>query len=91
MVAYGIGLPPLIKRLKLAHTDIAQPWYVDDTGALCTLDNIGLYFNSLKRYGLGHGYYPEPSKSVVIVHLDNLAAGKYFGLCHGFKVCTGAR
>ena len=37
------------------------------------------------------GYYPEPSKKVFIVHLDNIKDRKRFGLCHGFHVCTGAR
>ena len=26
----------------------------------------------------------------MIMHQDNLEAGKRFGLCHGFKVCMGA-
>ena len=25
------------------------------------------------------------------MHLENIKAGKEFGACHGFKVCTGAR
>ena len=37
--------------------------------------NIGLYFNSLKLFSLGRGYYPEPSKSVLIIHPDNPEAG----------------
>ena len=42
-----------------------------------------------KKIDLGHGYYPEPSKSVQIVHTDNLSSGGYFGLCDEFKVCMG--
>ena len=42
MVVYGIGVIPLIKYLKSAYTDINQPWYVYDAGALSTFDNIGL-------------------------------------------------
>ena len=49
------------------------------------------YFDLLTRQGPGRGYYPEPSKGILIVHLDNLEAGKLFGARHGFKVCTGAR
>ena len=51
-------------------------------------DNIELYFNLLKHYGSGCGYYPKTSKSVLIVHPDNLETGNQFGLCHGFKVFT---
>ena len=38
MVTYGIGVLLLIKLLKAAYPDIAQPYYIDDVGALCTLD-----------------------------------------------------
>ena len=50
---------------------------------------IEFYFNSLKGLVSGHGYYPEPSKIVLIVHPDNLEAGKLFVLSRSFKVCTG--
>ena len=45
----------------------------------------------LERQGPGRGYYTKPSKSVLIVHPENLETRKYFGVCHNFKVCTGAR
>ena len=35
-------------------------------------------------------YFPEPSKSVLIVRPENLKAGKVFRDRHIFKVCTGA-
>ena len=56
-----------------------------------TFTRIETYFDSLKRQGPGQGYYPEPSKSVLIVRPENPEAGKVFGARHGFKVCTGAR
>ena len=42
MVAYGIGILPLIKNLKAEFTDVTQPWYADDAGALgkCGLDPL---------------------------------------------------
>ena len=45
----------------------------------------------LTRQGPGRGYYPKPSKSVLIVHTENIEAGKEFRSRHGFKVCTDAR
>ena len=86
MVTYGVEVLPPIKNLKAAHPDITQPWYAEDVGALGTYYNIELYFNSKKHSGLGHGYYPKPSKSVLIVQPDNLKTGKQFGLHHRFKV-----
>ena len=57
-------------------------------GALGKYENTELYYNSLKQFGPGHGYYPKTSKSDLIMHLDNPEAKKIFGLRHGFKVCT---
>ena len=90
MVSYGIGVLPLIKFLKTAYPDVTHTWYADNDGTLGTFENIGLYFNSLKHFGLGRGYYPEPTKTVLILHLDKPAAGKEFGLHNGFRVFTSA-
>ena len=49
MVAYGIGIIPLIKRLKVGFPDVTHPWYDDDAGVLGTFSDVELYFNSLKR------------------------------------------
>ena len=71
--------------------DVTQPWYADDAGDLGTFARIETYFNSLTRQVPGRGYYPKPSKSVLIIRPDNLEAGKEFRERHGSKVCTGAR
>ena len=34
MFAYGIGILLLIKELKAEFSDLTQPWYADDAGAL---------------------------------------------------------
>ena len=74
----------------MGFTEVNQPGYAYDAGALGTFANTELYFNSLKRLGPGQGYYPQPSKVIMIMHRDNIEAGKLFGLRQGFKVCTGA-
>ena len=66
-----------------------QPWYADGVRALFMFNKIGLYFNLLKQFILCCVYYPEPSKSVLIVNLDNITAMKQFGLRHRFQVYTG--
>ena len=86
MIGYGIGILPLIKNLKREITDVTQPWYADDAGALGTFSRLETYFDLLTHQGPGRRYYPELSKSVMIVRLENIDAGKVFGACHGFKV-----
>ena len=84
MVAYGIGIIPLIKRLKVGFPDVTHPWYDDDAGVLGTFSDVELYFNSLKLFSPRRGYYPEPSKIILITHSCIIEAGKMFGLCNGF-------
>ena len=33
MIAYGIGVIPLIRDLQGTHPRVTQPWYVNDAGA----------------------------------------------------------
>ena len=63
MVAYGIDIFLLIKKLKALFPHLTQPCYADNDGALGTFTNIGLYFNSPILSNPGRGYYPEASKN----------------------------
>ena len=40
MVAYGVGVLPLIKCVKLSYPDIPQPCYAEDYGALYMFNNL---------------------------------------------------
>ena len=40
MIAYGIGILPLIKNTKLDIPDVTKPWYSDNARALGTLARI---------------------------------------------------
>ena len=91
MIAYGIIILPLINNLKQEITDVTQPSYADNAGTLGTFARLETHFDLLTRQGLGRGYPPERTKSVLIVCPENLEAGKVFGARHGFRVCTGAR
>ena len=89
MVAHGIRILPLIKNLKVKIHDVTQAWYGNDVVTLGTFSRVGSYFNLLKQFGHGQGYYYEPSKSILIVNKYNIEAGKLICLYHGCKVCTG--
>ena len=91
VVAYGVGVIPLIKWLNEAYPDVKYPWYAGNEGELGTYDKIELYFNFLKRFGPGRGYYPDPSKIVLIVHPENIEVRKLLVFSHEFNVCNGAR
>ena len=90
MIAYVIGILPLIKNFKRDLPEATQPCYSDIAEALSTFAIIETYFNFITRQCSGREYYPKTSKSVLIVHPDHLKAGKVFGARHRFKVCMGA-
>ena len=89
MAAYVIGILLLIKWPEDKFPYVTHPWYTDNDDALGTFTGVELYFNSLKQFGPERGYYPEPSKCVMIVHPDNVDHGKRFVLCCGFNLCNG--
>ena len=86
MIVCGIIILPLIKNIKRDLPEVNQPWYADHTGSLGAFVRIKKYFISLTRQGPGRRYYIKPSKSVLIVHPNNIDAGKEFGARHGSKV-----
>ena len=90
MFAYGIEIIPIIKHLKSMYPDVTQPWYADNYGALGMFDHLEKYFEALRRNGPEQGYFPNPTKSILVVHLQKLELGEEFRRRHGFKVCTSA-
>ena len=66
MIAYRIGILPLINDLKREIPDITHPWYADNAGALRTFARPGTYFYLLTRQGPVWGYHLEPSNIILI-------------------------
>ena len=89
MIAYGIRIRTLIKNLKRELPDVTKPRYSDDAGALVAFSRLETDFYLMTCQGLRWGYHPGPTKSVLIVRLENIEARKVFGARHGFRVCTG--
>ena len=76
IITYGIGILPFIKNLKQEISDITQPWYADDARALGAFVRLDTYFDSLTCQVQVKGYYPELSKSILIVRPENPEARK---------------
>lgn len=93
MVAYGVGILPLIRTLKSNHPTLHQSWYADDASAIGTLEQIGAYFRELTEIGPSYGYFPEPSKSILIVrpHSENQARDYLQSESFNFELKTGDR
>ena len=91
MFAYGIGVLPLIRRLKRNHPRLFQPWYADDAGAGGTFDDIRAMFEELQKIGPAYGYFPEPTKSILVVPPAMVELAKEYFHDHEFKITTGSR
>ena len=50
------------------YPDVTQPWYADNAGALGMFDHLKKYFKTLNRNGLERGYFPDPTKSILVVY-----------------------
>ena len=70
---------------------MSQPWYADDAGAGGSFQAIRKQFESLKKLGPARGYFPEPSKSILVVREANLAAAQAALGDLGFRITTGNR
>ena len=73
MIAYGIGVLTLIRELRNTHPRVTQPWYADDAGAGRTFQHILEHFRYLQARGPARGYYPDPTKRILVVAPGNVA------------------
>ena len=78
MVAYGLGILPLIRELQKAHTGVTQPWYADGAGADGIFELIRRHLNELMVQGPPRGYLSELTKSVLVVSLRNVPRAEAF-------------
>ena len=67
MSMYAMATLPLIKRLPKSTT---QVWYTDDASVLGTITNLQEWWDELARLGPCHGYYPNPSKTWLVMKED---------------------
>ena len=67
MIAYGIGVLPLIRDLRGAHHRITQPWYADDARAGGKFPHILTHLRDFQARVLPRGYFPDQTKSIFVV------------------------
>ena len=67
MLMYAIGTIPLIRQLSIDN-DWTQVWYADDSSVCGKLTSVRAWFDLLTEVGPRFGYFPEPSKSYLIIN-----------------------
>ena len=90
IIAYGIGVPPLIREIRGAHPHVTQTWYADDTGAGVNFSHILAHLWDLQARGPQRGYFPDPTKSILVVAPRNIARVEGFFIGMELKVVTRA-
>jgi len=88
MVAYGLSTLLLICQLKTEFPELQHVWYADDSAAGPWL-YISHHFHYLQQLGSTYGYFPEATKSVLVVSPFHQLAAQPFFFHLGAKVCTG--
>ena len=91
MMAYGIGVLPLIRKIQDPYPRVNQPYYADDSGAGSNFESILAHFWDLQVREPSRGYFLEPTKSVLVVALRNLARADALFSGMGMTVVTGIR
>ena len=87
MAMYGIGILPLIKKLQ--NCDVTQAWYADDAAAAGSTANIRCWWDIITKAGPMFGYYPNASKTHLIVKLEYVQSSKDLFEGTGITVIAG--
>ena len=91
MIVYGVGMLPLTRYLKMKIRELLHLWYADDAAAGGKFDYIMNYYNLLCAEGPGRGYFPEPTKSILVVKPQSVERATALFQHLGFKIVTGTR
>ena len=73
MSMYGIAILPLIKKLS---NMCKQLWFADDAAAGGEINHLSEWWANLKSLGPTFGYYPNPSKTWLLVKEEYLETAK---------------
>ena len=73
------------------HPQVYQPCYADDAGAGGKFRDIMAHFRDLQLKGPARGYFPEPTKSILVVSEKNVPRANAYFRGMGIKVVTGSR
>ena len=73
MAMYALAVVPLIRQLRAVEPDAKQVWFTDDSTAVGSLSSIFNWWQHLSSVGPKFGYFPNASKTVLIVKPEHLA------------------
>ena len=74
MAMYAIGTKPLLDRLRTVvdQTKCKQAWFADDSSSAGEIVEMKKWWDELYSSGPKFGYFPKPSKTILIVKTPEL-------------------
>ena len=91
MIIYGIGMLLLTLQLKAAVPTSLQPWFVKDAAVGGGFEEVTEVFRLLATTVPARGYFPKPTKSILVVKPAMVERAKAHFDHLGFTVVTGTR
>ena len=91
MIAYILGVIPLIWEIREAHPKVSQPWYIDDARAGGTFPHILYHLDKIMVWGPPRGHFTYPTKSILVVPDPNIVREERFFRGQGLTIVTGSQ
>ena len=88
MAMYALAITPLIKRLKKQAPKASQLWFADDSSAAGRLRALKVWWQHLTILGPEFGYFPNASKTTMVVKEEFFDQAKYLFEETGIKITT---
>lgn len=82
MAVYATATMPLISRLADRNPDVTQSWFADDDATAGKVLQLRQYWDDIESEGPKFGYFPNASKTVLLVKPEHLTrAQEAFANC----------
>ena len=76
MAMYALAVRPLIDLLQSNVAAVSQVWFADDATGVASCSQLRAWWDNLLEHGKGFGYYPNASKTHLVVKAQFLEKAK---------------